>query len=198
MRITRFFPVVLLISSRFLAAAPPSCVQDSLANYIALGAQGCTLGGAVFANFSYSTSGSGGGVPAAQIKVAPTLGIPATPGFTFAAKWHAVAGQSQESVISYSDVSSSSIQTQVLHLDLGPAQIGGIIGSVTVQESTNVGDLNVFLQCVEVCRSKPSDQLSFSAVSVVLVTDHVTLTGGQSGASLSSFSVAFDFCPPCN
>ena len=138
MRITRFLPVVLLISSRFLAAAPPSCVQDSLANYIALGAQGCTLGGAVFANFSYSTSGSGGGVPAAQIKVAPTLGIPATPGFTFAAKWHAVAGQSQESVISYSAVSSSSVQTQVLHLDLGPAQIGGIIGSVTVQESTNL------------------------------------------------------------
>ena len=84
-----------------------------------------------------------------------------------------------------------------LQLTLGTARVLGIFGSVTVNESTNVGKLSVFDHCTEVCQTKPIDLSGFNPVSVVLVTDHVSLSGGNGGASLSEFGAALDRCILC-
>src|SRR5258708_23053274 len=52
--------VACLFACGWLSAAPPTCVTAALADYIALGAQGCTLNGDAYANFSYSAGASGG------------------------------------------------------------------------------------------------------------------------------------------
>jgi hypothetical protein len=82
-------------------------------------------------------------------------------------------------------------------LTLGSARVGGFIGSATVYESTNVGTLNVFVHCTEVCQTKTSDMLQLNAVRVVLVTDHVNLVGGMGGASLDGFATSLNLCIPC-
>jgi hypothetical protein len=43
-----------LLVCGLLSAAPPTCFTGTLASYIALGAEGCTFDGNVFANFTYS------------------------------------------------------------------------------------------------------------------------------------------------
>jgi hypothetical protein len=76
-----------------------------------------------------------------------------------------------------------------LDLTLGAAHIGSIIGSVTVDETTNVGKLNVFDRCVELCQTKTNDSLQFNPASVLLIGDHVSPSGGLGGASLLSSRV---------
>ena len=84
-----------------------------------------------------------------------------------------------------------------MDLTLGSTQIRGIVGSVTVDKSTNVGKLSVFTRCTEVCQTKTNDSLNFNPVSVVLVTDHVSLTGGNGGASLKEFAAQLNLCYLC-
>ena len=82
-----------------------------------------------------------------------------------------------------------------LQLALGTAWVAGIIGAAAVQETTNVGKLHVFNRCTEVCQPKTKDSQDFDSVSVVLVTDHVHLSGGTGEASLSEFGATLDRCP---
>jgi len=183
-----------------LWAAPPTCVTGTLASYIGLGAEGCTFIGNTFANFAYSASASGGAVviKADQITVTPLFIPTATASFNFSAPWSVGRDQTQDSTISYTTVlPCGDGQTAELDLALGPAHIGGIIGSVRVDETTNVGKLSVFDRCTEVCQTKPSDSLTFNPVSVVLISDHVSLSGGLGGASLSGFSSTLNRCIPC-
>jgi len=189
-----------LFACGLLLADPPTCVPGTLADYIALGAQGCNLNGDVFANFSYAARAGGGAatITADQIFVTPLVVVPAAARLNFSAPWSVDQGQTQDSVIRYTIVPppGGTLPSQ-LQLTLGSAQVGGIIGSVMVNESTNVGRLNVFDRCTEVCQIKTNDAFNFEPVSVVLVRDHVGLSGGTSGASLSEFGAALDRCPLC-
>jgi hypothetical protein len=184
-----------------LLAAPPACVTGTLASYVALGAGGCTSGTLVFANFAYSASAAGGAptISAHQITVTPMLIVPQTTAFSFSASWSVShPAHSQDSIIKYTAVlPCGATQPAELDLTLGSAQVGGIVGSVTVRESTNVGNLTVFDRCTEVCQSKTSDRLQIEPVSVVLVTEHVSLVGGTGGASLNAFTSAVNLCIPC-
>jgi hypothetical protein len=200
MRLNVNVAVGCLLASGLLSADPPTCVAGTLADYIALGAQGCTLNGDVFANFSYVASASGGAatITADQITVTPLVVVPATARFNFSAPWSVDQDQTQDSVVRYTVVPPpGGTAPSQLQLTLGSAQVRGIIGSVMVDESTNVGELSVSVRCTEVCQTKSKDSLNFDPVSVVLVRDHVSLSGGTDGASLSEFGVALDRCPLC-
>ena len=189
-----------LLACGWLSAAAGPCVTSTLADYIALGAQGCTLNTDVFANFSYRAGASGGAatITADQIIVTPFVLIPAAARLNFSAPWSVVQDQTQESVVTYTVVPPSGGATpSQLQLSLGAASVGGIIGAVVVHESTNVGNFSVSNRCTEVCQAKANGSLDFDPVSVVLVTDHVHLSGGTGRASLSEFGATLDRCPLC-
>jgi hypothetical protein len=200
MRLTLSFAAGILFTFSLLRAAPSPCVTGTLSSYIALGANGCTFGRTVFANFGYSGTAKGGApiIQADQITVTPILIVPATAKFTFSAAWNVAGGQVQDGVIEYTAaLPCDDTATAELDLTLGTAQVRGIIGNVIVHESTNVGDLSVFERCTEICQSKTSDMRQFQPVRVLLVSDHVSLTGGSGGASLKEFGAALNLCIPC-
>lgn len=200
MRLTLTFAAGCLLACGLLSAATPTCASGTLTSYMALGAGGCTLGGVTFANFTYAAKASGGAtvIKADQITVVPVLVIPETAQFTFSAAWSVANAQSQVSVIRYTAVlPCGDTAPAELDLTLGPAHVGGNVGNATVQETTNVGNLSVFDTCTEVCQTKSSDRLHFTPVSVVLITETVSLNGGTGGASLNQFSAALNRCIPC-
>lgn len=200
MRLTVKIAAGCLLTCGLLSANPPICVSGTLASYMALGAGGCTFGGVTFANFTHAAKASGGApvIKADQITVVPVLVIPETAQFTFSAPWSVANTQSQVSVIRYTAVlPCGDTAPAELNLSLGPAQVGGIVGSASVQETTNVGNLSVFETCAEVCQTKSSDRLQFKPVSVLLITEVVRLTGGTGGAWLHQFSAALNRCIPC-
>jgi hypothetical protein len=167
--------VACLFACGWLSAAPPTCVTAALADYIALGAQGCTLNGDAYANFSYSAGASGGAatVTADQIIVTPLVVVPATSRFSFSAPWSVDQNQTQESVIRYTIVPPSGwtlpFQRQLM---LGTAQIAGIIGRVTVNEITNVGNLTVFTHCTEVGQAQTNGSLANSDLADIVGIAH--------------------------
>jgi len=200
MKLTLKIAVFCWLASRLLPAAPPTCMTGTLASYIALGAEGCTFNGNVFANFAYSASASGGAttIRADQITVVPLLLPLETARFSFSAPWSVGKDQTQDSVISYTPVlPCGDTASALLELTLGSAHISSIIGVVKVDETTNVGKLNVFDRCVELCQTKTNDSLQFNPVSVLLISAHVSLSGGLGGASLNEFASALNRCIPC-
>ena len=200
MRLILKIAAVCLLAPTFLWAAPPQCQTGHLSDYIALGAQGCELAGTVYANFTYSGSSTGGApvIKASQITVTPTIVVPATGNFTFAASWSVNGVQSQTSKISYTAALPSSTNSDALTLTLGTAQIGAI-GSVTVTEPTNVGTLKVFESCGEInCQENTKDTLQFSNVQVVLFKQvEVDVVGELGVTSLDSFESSLNSCVPC-
>jgi hypothetical protein len=189
-----------LLACGWASAAPTACVNGTLADYIALGAQGCTFDGDVFANFTYAAGASGGGatITADQILITPHLIVPLGASLNFSAPWSVDQGQTQDSVIRYTIVPPPGGTTPSgLKLTLGSALVGGIIGAAAVHELTNVGNLTVFNRCTEVCQEKTNDSLAFDPVSVVLVTHRVRLLGGTGGASLDGFGAVLDRCILC-
>jgi hypothetical protein len=189
-----------LLACGWVSAAPTACVNGTLADYIALGAQGCTFNGDVFANFTYAAGASGGGatITADQILVTPLVIVPLGASLNFSAPWSVDQGQTQESVIRYTIVPPPDGTTlSGLQLRLGTALVGGIIGAAAVHELTNLGNLAVFNRCTEVCQEKTNDSLAFDPVSVVLVTHRVRLLGGTGGASLDGFEAVLNRCSLC-
>jgi hypothetical protein len=183
-------------------AAPPQCKKGTLASYISLGANGCTFANVTYANFKYSASAQGGAsiIQANQITVLPTLVVPATGRFKFSAPWSVGTAQSQGSKITYTTVlPCGDTAPAELDLVLGTAELGGI-GSVTVNETTNVGKLSVFETCNEItCQPQPQASLQFAPPTgkVVLITNDVSLAGQLGGASLNEFDSAVNWCRVC-
>ncbi|MGA2352543.1 MAG: hypothetical protein ABSF70_19070 [Terracidiphilus sp.] len=207
--------IVLAAALMMLLACPPlvhavaTCQTETLANYIALGAEGCIFDAALYNNFGFSTA-SANGVNPSNILVTPDLLITATlfPGLNFSplplstAGWSVGAGLSEQFVISY-DVSPISAgvaaATGVLTLDLGTSHVSGIIGSVTVTEAiaatSTAAPLKVFDTCEEVCSIKQSDSVTVTPVSTLHTILTVSLTGGTGGVSLNSFAADDAFGP---
>ena len=200
MKLNLLAALACLLACGSVSAAPTACVNGTLADYIALGAQGCTLNGDVFANFSYAAGASGGGatITADQILVTPLPIGHWAASLNFSAPWSVDQDQTQESAISYTIVPPPGGTTPSgLELRLGSARVGGIIGAAVVDELTNVGNLTVLIRCNEVCQAKTNDFLEFDPVSVELVTHRVRLFGGTGGASLDGFGAVLDRCILC-
>jgi hypothetical protein len=209
MKLKSKLATALLLGAGLLAAAPPNCKQDTLEAYIDMGPQGCALGAVVYANFSYQADATGGAtiITAGQITVTPIV-IPVTTGrFTFSALWKVAGGQTQKSVISYTaSLPAGDSLPGSLELTLGTATVRGLVGSVKVDEATNLVDssgnrvaLHVFDQCVEVCSEKLFDSFDFNPtnIPVFILQDTVTLSGGDGGATLDSFANLLNTCIVC-
>jgi len=197
----------LLCSLSTFAQAIRVCETGTLASYIALGAGGCVFDGALYSNFTYATPTTSN-ITAANIIVNPIL-LPVAglyPGLNFSAPWSVAAGQSEQSVIGYQVVPyppSGAAATGVLTLDLGPAMVSGIIGSVTVQENTVstsgtisiVDSLEVYDKCADACSLKQTDSVTVTPLQTIQTTLIVSLSGGTGGASLKSFAADDAFGP---
>jgi hypothetical protein len=193
--------VLLLCVPSFAQEFPP-CVQGTLAKYIALGEGGCMFQSALYDNFTYVAAVSNAPTPD-EITVTPVPG-PIIAGYfiglNFSANWEEGPGGSQQSIINYRVVPfppGSSANSGQLTLDLGPSSVNGIIGSVTVAENTNVGDLLVYDKCNEVCSIMNKDQLTFTPIQTINVSDNISVAGGTNGASFSLFANDTNFCPEC-
>ncbi len=195
----------LLLASSSFAQSIRNCVTGSLASYIALGSGGCMFDSALYRNFTY-TAASTNGVTANDITVTPILLPTPTlfPGLNFTAKWSVVAGQSEQSVIGYNVVpfppeASPASTGAVLTLDLGQSQVLGIIGSVTVKETTSATSatdaLEVYEICADACSLKRTDSVTVTPIAPLQTTIVVSLSGGNGGASLKSFAADDAFGP---
>ena len=196
--------LLLMAVPSFGQVASRPCVQGTLASYIALGPVGCSLDGVTFANFAYAST-STAGISPNQIIVnpvpsGPVIDPPLFRGLNFTAPWRVASGASEQSVISYTATPFAPVafpSSGLLTLTLGNSTVSGIIGSATVTETTNVGTLSVFDRCADACSLKKTDQLKFSPITVLHVTNTVALSGGTGGASLSSFAADYNLCPAC-
>ncbi|MGD0095680.1 MAG: hypothetical protein ABSB60_04255 [Terracidiphilus sp.] len=198
----------LLLASFSFAQATPNCVTGTLASYIALGSGGCMFDSALYRDFTY-TAATTNGVTPKDITVTPLL-LPVAglyPGLNFSANWTVAAGQSEQSVIGYNVVpfppEASPVPTgAVLTLDLGPSQVLGIIGSVTVKEtvasatatSTSI-PLEVYDICADACSIKQTDSVTITPIAPLQTTIVVSLSGGTGGAFLKSFAADDAFGP---
>jgi len=194
------FLLVGVPSLASIATAAPSCVAGTLADYIALGSGGCSVGSINFANFAYTAKASGGApqIPPDKIQVSPGFVVPDAGALAFSAAWQVGPGQTQDSLIKYTVVPSSTTSTGSLTSQMGAAHPGKV-GAIRISEMTNVGNLQVYSACSEVgCRSRTIDTLQFSPSAVGLqVVDHVKLTSTNGTTSLKEFTATFNYCPPC-
>jgi hypothetical protein len=168
------------------------CVKATLASYIDLGQDGCIVGDKLFFGFSYEASAEGGAreIPATELIVNPAQ-APFNSWLEFSADWRIESQQTQRSVIRYSVFGLRRIG-EIAELGLeGTGFTAGMFGTVSVNESTNAGDLSVFLECIELCRLTPSDSVKTDPVRLVEVVDDVTLTARFGGATLSTFIAGF-------
>jgi len=195
-----------LIACGLLSATPPACITGTLTSYIALGPQGCTIGTVVYANFTYSIVSPS--IAANQITVMPTFVAPTTGRLTFSGPWNVPKDQMQEADISYTAaLPAGSSLPSALQLILGTAQIKGVIGNVTIDEQTNLpgastgGDetLSVFDRCTEVCQTKALDNFNFNStnISVLILSNHLSLSGGTGGVTLDQFTNSLTLCTVC-
>ncbi len=206
MKIKAVFAMAMLLSLPLIAsAAAPLCVEGTFASYIALSSTGCTVGNATFANFSLAPVSSIG-IPASKIIVIPPMPIVPSPSLSFSAPWQAAAGATQQSIIGYT-VSfaplppASGPASGLQKLVLGTAKISGIIGSVEVDETLTAGTLSALLsvyeKCDDACTIKSTDQVTWSPATTLMITDTVTVTGGNAGATLSGFTADYNDCTEC-
>lgn len=194
---------MLLLASTPLAQAAPNCVKGTLESYILLGAGGCLFDGALYNNFSYAAV-SANGITAANITVEPAI-LPMSTlqqGLNFLADWSVAAGQTEESMIGFNVVPYPPVATTepgVLTLDLGPASVEGIIGSVTVQEriaaTSTISDLEVYEICADACRIKQVDSVTLTPIQPLQTSITISLSGGTGGATLHRFTVYDAFGP---
>ena len=178
-----------------------TCSSGTLADYIALGTAGCTIGDKTFSDFGYSKAGTFP-IPAADIGVTPCpsancthSGIPAgEEGFLFSASWQVVAGQTLDSTIGYTVTSTSLIVDAFLSAaGLGPTNpsaSGFVSIAETLSNTTNalgVGTPNTGLGS--------TDSLTFPGVKSLDVIKDIALTGATSGARVSVVANAFSQMP---
>jgi hypothetical protein len=101
---TLFGAVVLCQGFLASVACAGPCAIDTLANYIALGSGGCTVGGLAFTDFAFSTVSSSGGavaVTAAGITVTPVI-VGLKEGLNYASTGFSVsAGQAIQYLLTY-------------------------------------------------------------------------------------------------
>ena len=95
--------VVSLILPIFGWAGNTPCTTATLANYIDLGQDGCTVGDKLFFGFSYEASAEGGAreILATEINVNPAE-APFNSWLEFSADWRMESQQMQRSLIRYS------------------------------------------------------------------------------------------------
>ncbi|MGO4885739.1 MAG: hypothetical protein ACLP59_33700 [Bryobacteraceae bacterium] len=199
---------LLFIASLTLAGVPgwaAPCETGTLKSYIALGSTGCVLGNLVVANFGYQAKASGGAekITADHIMVTPILAPVGSVALEFTAPWGVSSQQSQHSGITYNVVVPAASPQQIEQVSLdGDGFQAGMFGSVEVSETVATPALSsilqVYLKCTDVCHSKTSAEEVFtSPVTMLAVSDAVTLQSASGDVSMTGFEDWFVTCSQC-
>lgn len=111
-------------------SAAASCSNGSLAQYIALGSTGCSVGGNIYSNFA-DLNGSFGAtqIPAMDVMVAPSGGK-FNPSLTFTVKVTSSLGTINETMFNYS-VKGTAYASEVVTLSNSSEPGGGDVSDVT-------------------------------------------------------------------
>jgi hypothetical protein len=204
-RLALFSACAIVISMFTLSAAP--CSTDTLADYIALGSTGCTIGDYTFYDFQLTADTATGGasvVTAADITVsglgpAGTSGassdspfLPNDIGVDFDAVWVAAAGQTVDDNITF-DVSVGSGAANIT--DAGLVQDSSVVpsGTVTVSEK---GCSGIVYPCNNTWGVATNDtsfvqDTIFSSTGTLSVEKDIALNGGTGSANLSNVADVF-------
>ena len=176
----------LLSVSQLLAG---TCAPDTLANYIALGATGCTVGPLTFSGFSFSVLSTGGSpliVNASQINVTPLLSNTFGVGFSSSG-----FRESGNNFVNYSIGYTEDPEGPIRSLDdvlddpvtppgLGQVTTVGCLGAAFT--GTICPDSTVSLMVFDAGTSSQLKAFTtFTGVSILGVQKTITLNGNSSG-----------------
>jgi|SRR5579863_2694695 len=195
--------VVVLAALFAVTGSAANCIPGTLTSYIALGSEGCNLGGLSVFDFNYKAQASGGApeITPDQINVTPLLAPVAFVGLQFTAPWSVASGQQQGSHVTYKVVSPTAGRAiQQLTLDGTGFQAGPFGGVVVNEVAADQGqsyDLKVFIQCTEVCRSQTTATVAITPTPALVVSDTVLLNSRMGTSTLSNFVSWFSECPAC-
>lgn len=189
--------VTLLLATSSLGWAG-ACTMDTLANYIAMGATGCTVGTLEFSNFSYITTGSGGGgtAPSAGgIVVTPITPTALVAGFDFVGGFVAGSGETADGVIHYTVTSLGPlIEDWTVQILAGAATSTGI-GSVA-EAASNGATLLAF---VSGHGNQMSQTATFAPIGSLNISKDISANGGTASdgaAHVSEFTNTFSTVIP--
>lgn len=195
-----FLASAIVLLTQSILAAP--CTSGSLANYIALGATGCTIGGNTLYDFQ-TLSGTAFATPIATqgITINP-LGGAYNPGISVSTQMTAASGKLLEALFTYRisgnlfvgdsiTLSASSETVDGAVTDIQNYCAGGTFGSNGVSACTGLAGSLLALDGVTNQASS-----SFSRTSFLSITDDFTLDGGLAGsASGGTFADSFTAVP---
>jgi hypothetical protein len=166
-----------------------TCTSGTLANYLALGSAGCTIGGDTFSGFQ-TLSGQTGATPIAVGSVMITPGgTSAAPELTFTTTTSAVANSLFESIFNYK-ISGINYTSSALSLrgasetvdgavtDIENFCAGGSFGAGGVSGCTGTAGSLLTLDGIQ-----NSDISSLGPISFVSITDDYTVDGGTAGSA---------------
>jgi hypothetical protein len=200
------FPACAFVISMFTLSAAP-CTTETLADYIALGSTGCTIGGYTFYNFQLTADTATGGatpVTASDIEVTGlgptgTSGasgsdslFPTDIGVDFDTVWAVAAGQTLDDNITF-DVSVGTGAADVT--DAGLVQDSSVTGNgaVTVSEK---GCSGIVAPCTNTWGVATNDTAFvsdsiFTATGTLSVEKDIAVSGNGGTANLSNVADVF-------
>lgn len=182
--------LVLLLSGILLLTqltAASTCVDGTLASYIALGANGCTLGTNTLSGF-HILSGQASATPIdpGMISITPLGGVP-DPEFTAAFNATASTGMLAEAIFTYR-ISGNLYSGSSINLagslatndgtvtDVQNFCAGGTFGQDGLSNCTGAPGTLIVV-------NSGKDQATFPSTAFLNVTDDFTLDGGASGSA---------------
>ena len=193
----------LLFANALTASAGPvaPCGSGTLTSFIALGATGCTVGGAQFSNFTV-LSGQSFATPISPDAITVNVIDGASgPSLVFLLNVTAGPGDLLEAIFGY-QVTGASLVGNALSMS-GPTVTGD--GAITAVEDKCLN--GTFASDVTGCSGTPatlivfsvdgdsflSDQLTFPGVPLISVVTDITIDGGLSGTATLNGSVTNEF-----
>jgi hypothetical protein len=202
------FAALALVASQAWGAA---CVTATLADYIALGAGGCTIGDKTFFDFGYTASASNGGLAALPIPaggvtvdpVPPATGPAGEIGLDFVAAWVVGVGGTLDSNIRFNVAVTGG--GPLLIDDASLAQAGSSFsgtGIASVSENacgpapcTPSGAITL-LTVDEAGQVALSDHKFFTPTGSLSVIKDIAVLGGTGSASISFVGDTFSQTTP--
>jgi hypothetical protein len=160
------------------------CATDTLANYIGLGAAGCTIGDKTFFGFNYSQVIDG--PTAAMVTVVPIAG---QFGFNFQSAWNAAPGAITDDIMGFSVARTAGIALiSDAHLALLGSPDGGTISvGETVSNAANGALLGSLMEHLPPFGGDVGDVM-FAPVNTVIISKDIDVVGAATGVAVASLS----------
>ncbi len=196
-RFVRFcLPAVLAFAFSFTAsAAPITCATGNLADYAALGSDGCIVGDKLFNNFVFFGNSSGTGVTPVDtdVTVSPLVSPSNNPGLYFSSNAWAISGIG----FVYSSISFTvTVLSPDFLIDGGSVNIDNVAAVLGGNAGISEQICPNFLPCQNFSASAaaPFNSLSITPSQSIEVVKEITVLGttNDSFAALASFEERFN------